>query len=75
MMPGKVSRRIVLNRLALMEQMLAKIHALPLESRQAFFSDERNASALESYLRRALEALLDVGWHILAKGFAIGVTE
>ena len=31
--------------------------------------------AAESYLRRALEALLDLGRHILAKGFGLGVSE
>jgi len=75
MIPGKVSRRIVLDRLAMVEQLLARIRALPLENRETFFSDERNLDALESCLRRALEALLDVGRYILAKGFAIGVTE
>ncbi len=75
MIPGKVSRRIVLDRLAMVEQLLARIRALPLENRETFFSDERNLDALESCLRRALEALLDVGRYILAKGFAIGVME
>ncbi len=75
MIAGKVSRRIVLDRLGFVEQMLERIRALPLENPDAFFSDERNPDALESCLRRALEALLDVGRHILAKGFAIGVTE
>jgi uncharacterized protein YutE (UPF0331/DUF86 family) len=32
-------------------------------------------AAAESYLRRALEALLDLGRHILAKGYGMGVTE
>nr|HID14426.1 DUF86 domain-containing protein [Anaerolineae bacterium] len=35
----------------------------------------RNVGAAESYLRRALEALLDLGRHILAKGFGLGVSE
>lgn len=33
-------------------------------------SDFKNPAASESYLRRSLEALLDLGRHILAKGFA-----
>ena len=32
-------------------------------------------AAAESYLRRALEALLDLGRHILAKGFALAPAE
>ena len=42
---------------------------------QAFFADRHNGAAAESYLRRALEALLDLGRHILAKGFGKGVSE
>jgi uncharacterized protein YutE (UPF0331/DUF86 family) len=55
--------------------MLARIRALPLRDKESFFGDPRNEAAAESYLRRALEALLDLGRHILAKGFGKGVTE
>lgn len=55
--------------------MVAGIRALPLVDREQFFADERNLATAESYLRRALEALFDLGRHILAKGFAIGVSE
>jgi len=41
----------------------------------AFEADPRNAAAAESYLRRALEALLDLGRHILAKGIGKGPAE
>ena len=51
------------------------IRALPLETYAAFHSDPRNAAAAESHLRRALEALLDLGRHILAKCFGRAVTE
>ncbi len=37
--------------------------------------DPRNIAAAESYLRRALEALLDLGRHILAKGLGEGAVE
>ena len=40
-----------------------------------FTSGPLNAPAAESYLRRALEALMDLGRHILAKGFGRGVAE
>jgi len=75
MMARRISRRIVFDRLEWIEQMLVKINALPLENREDFFSDERNIWTVESCLRRALEALLDVGRHILAKQFASGITE
>jgi len=55
--------------------MVAEIRALPLTDRDAFFADRRNLWTAESCLRRALEALLDLGRHILAKGFGIGVSE
>lgn len=75
MMPGKISRRVVADRLAWVERMVAEIRALPLADREAFFADRRNLWTAESCLRRALEALLDLGRHILAKGFGIGVSE
>ncbi len=75
MTPGKISKRIVTDRLAWIDRMLAEIRALPLEDRDAFFADRRNRWTAESCLRQALEALLDLGRHILARGFARGVSE
>ena len=46
------------------------VGSLPLADLQAFTADPRMvATAGDSYLRRALEALLDLGRHVLAKGF------
>lgn len=75
MMPGAISKRVVSDRLAWIERMTADIRSLPLEDRGAFFLDARNVAAAESCLRRALEALFDLGRHILAKGFGEGVSE
>ena len=75
MSPGKVSRRVVLDRLSWVDRMLSEIRSLPLESREAFASDSRNIWTAESCLRRALEALFDVGRHILAKAFGKGISE
>lgn len=75
MTEGKASARIVADRLAWVCKMLSEIRALPLEDRDAFFSDRRNVWAAESCLRRALEALLDLGRHIAAKRFGQGVSE
>jgi len=66
---------VIADRTAWVRSMLISIRSLPLESREAFRSDPRNVAAAESYLRRALEALLDLGRHILAKGFGEGVGE
>jgi uncharacterized protein YutE (UPF0331/DUF86 family) len=75
MTPGKLSKRVVSDRLAWVERMISTIQALPLSDREAFFADQRNVWTAESCLRRALEALLDLGRHILAKGFGLGVSE
>ena len=75
MLPGKISKRVVSDRLAWVDRMLSEIHALPLESKTVFMQDSRNVWAAESCLRRALEALFDMGRHIAAKGFGEAVTE
>lgn len=75
MSPGKVSRRIVADRLAWIERMLEEIRNLPLANLEAFLEDRRNVFAAESCLRTSLEALFDLGRHILAKRYGVGVTE
>jgi uncharacterized protein YutE (UPF0331/DUF86 family) len=75
MTPTAANRRIVAQRADYVLQMVSEIRRLPLESPGMFSSDKRNIWAAESCLRRALEALLDLGRHILAKCFAKGVTE
>lgn len=75
MSPGKVSRRIAADRLAWIDRMLKEIRNLPLDSMETFLGDSRNVFTAESCLRTSLEALFDLGRHILAKGFGAGVTE
>lgn len=70
-----VSQRVLADRVHWIEKMLSEIRALPLAEPETFFADTRNIWAAESCLRRALEALLDLGRHILAKAFATGVSE
>ncbi|MEO7085720.1 MAG: DUF86 domain-containing protein [Gemmatimonadaceae bacterium] len=55
--------------------MLAGIRSLPLQSLDEFTTSPSTVAAAESYLRRALEALLDLGRHVLAKGFGQAVAE
>jgi len=55
--------------------MLDGIRNLPMSSYDQFTSDPRTPAAAESYLRRALEALLDLGRHVLAKGFTMAPAE
>jgi uncharacterized protein YutE (UPF0331/DUF86 family) len=75
MTPSFIHRRVITDRLALIDEALADIRALPLTDRSVFFADRRNIWAAESCLRRALEALFDLGRHLLAKGHGRGVSE
>ncbi|MBP1775109.1 MAG: hypothetical protein H6Q86_1115 [candidate division NC10 bacterium] len=75
MTPSGLRAKIIAERAAWVRRMTAGIRALPLDTYDAFHADPRNAAAAESHLRRALEALLDLGRHVLAKGFGRAVTE
>jgi uncharacterized protein YutE (UPF0331/DUF86 family) len=75
MTPSRIHRRVVTDRLALIDEALGDIRALPLSDRSVFLADRRNIWAAESCLRRSLEALFDLGRHILAKGHGRGVSE
>jgi len=75
MTPSRVSASVVAERIAWIDAMLAGIRALPLDSIAAFDADPRTPAAAESYLRRALEALLDLGRHVLAKAFGQPTAE
>jgi uncharacterized protein YutE (UPF0331/DUF86 family) len=67
--------KVIAEKLALIQKMEDGIKLLPLESYEAFIADMRMSAAAESYIRRALEALMDLGRHILAKGFGRAVAE
>ncbi|NOY44302.1 MAG: DUF86 domain-containing protein [Deltaproteobacteria bacterium] len=75
MTPSTLRAAVVAERAAWVREMLACVRGLPLGSTDEFFSDARNVAAAESYLRRALEALLDLGRHVLAKGFGVAPSE
>lgn len=75
MTKGRLSERVVADRVQWVETMLGRIRELPVADADTFFADPRNALACESCLRRALEALLDLGRHILAKQFGVAVEE
>jgi uncharacterized protein YutE (UPF0331/DUF86 family) len=75
MSPGKISQRVISERLKWIDQMIREIQSLPLSNYSSFTGDKRNIWSAESCLRRAIEALMDLGRHILAKGFGYGVSE
>jgi len=75
MTPSQLRAKVIAERVAWINRMLANLRKLPSDSYDTFRSDPRNIAAAESYLRRALEALLDLGRHVLAKGFGLAVAE
>jgi len=72
---GRISGRIVADRLDWINKMMGEIETLSLDSYETFASDKRNIWSAESCLRRSLGALMDLGRHIIAKGFGRGVSE
>lgn len=75
MTPGSIREQVVAAKVETIEGILRSIPTLPLESEDAFTSDARMVAAGESFLRRALEALLDLGRHLLAKAHGIAAAE
>ena len=75
MTPRRIRVAIVIEKIGYVRNMIAQLRNLPIESFEEFVSDKRNPLAAESCLRRALEGVLDIGRHILAKGFGEGTLE
>jgi uncharacterized protein YutE (UPF0331/DUF86 family) len=75
MTPGPISRVVVADKVAAVRRMLEGVRSLPLDDLATFTTDPRMVAAGESYLRRALEALLDLGRHVLAKAFGRAPAE
>lgn len=75
MTPGRVDPKVITERAFSISEMISALQDLHPEEREAFFSDRHRVAAAESYLRRSLEALFDMGRHILAKGFGYPATE
>jgi uncharacterized protein YutE (UPF0331/DUF86 family) len=70
--PTRASRirlKTVATKAEVIREMLAGIQTLPLASEAEFSADFRMVAAGESFLRRSLQALLDLGRHVLSKGF------
>jgi uncharacterized protein YutE (UPF0331/DUF86 family) len=75
MTAAPIRTEVIAEKISYVRRMAEAIGDLPLDSLADFSSDFRNPAAGESYLRRALEALFDLGRHILAKGFARAPVE
>ncbi|MBC7321111.1 DUF86 domain-containing protein [bacterium] len=74
-----VISRLNLNRieegLNLIGNFLEKLKRLSKLSLEEFLSDERNPASAESFLRRCIETIFDIGRHILAKSFSFKPLE
>ena len=57
----------ILELVRFIETCLQEIRPFSKMPKEEFLADRKNPPFLESYLRRALEALFDIGRHILAK--------
>jgi uncharacterized protein YutE (UPF0331/DUF86 family) len=72
---AQVDFKVVATRLEIVDVSLSHLRSLPAGSLAEFLADPRNPAAAESNLRRAIEALLDIARHLLAKAFAEGPLE
>lgn len=62
-----LNKLLIEQRLALIVNYLHELEKLAEISREDFLDDKTKTGAAESYLRRSLEAIFDIGRHILAK--------
>lgn len=63
------------NNLLLIQEFLSRLRRLSRLSEEDFLSDHRNPASAESYLRRCLESVFDIGRHILAKSYGFKELE
>lgn len=75
MVAGYINEKVITQRALWISQMIDALKDLPIENKKNFFQNKHNIAAAESYIRRALEALFDIGRHILAKRFAYPASE
>jgi uncharacterized protein YutE (UPF0331/DUF86 family) len=75
MTPTNIDSKILTQRGAWILEMIGALRDLPLKNKGEFLQNRHIVAAAESYLRRSLEALFDVGRHILVKRFAFPATE
>jgi uncharacterized protein YutE (UPF0331/DUF86 family) len=61
--------------LSVIQEFLAELKSLSDMPKEDFLADKRNPAAAESYLRRSIEAMFDIGRHILAKSYGLKELE
>ena len=62
-----INKQFINERLLLINSFLNELQELATLDQNSFLSQKRNVAAAESFLRRTLEAIFDIGRHILAK--------
>jgi len=75
MNPTNIDSKVLAQRGAWILEMIGALRDLPLKNKGEFLQNRHTVAAAKSYLRRSLEALFDVGRHILVKKFAFPATE
>lgn len=61
--------------LSLIQEFITELKGLVKIPKDEFLLDKRNSAAAESYLRRSLEAIFDIGRHILSKSYGFKELE
>jgi len=62
-----INKSVIQNRLALINDYLTQMQRLSKIPKDSFLADPDTVAAAESYLRRSVEAIFDIGRHIIAK--------
>lgn len=75
MTPSKISQKVAAGKLELIQRFVSQIEDIDLDPVEKFVGSPLNVAAAESNLRRSLEALLDLGRHVLARGFGVPAVE
>jgi uncharacterized protein YutE (UPF0331/DUF86 family) len=74
MVISNLNTKLIEDRLGLINKALVKLKDLSRLSEEDFLKDDKPAIG-ESYLRRSLEAIFDIGRHIIAKTADKGIVE
>jgi uncharacterized protein YutE (UPF0331/DUF86 family) len=71
MVISKLNIDKIVKTLSLIQECIVELKKLSMMEKKEFLSDKRNPASGESYLRRSLEAIFDIGRHLLAKSYGI----
>ena len=74
MVISNLNIKLIEDRLGIINKFIAKLKKLSYLNEEDFLKDDTPAIA-ESYIRRSLEALFDIGRHIIAKTAGKGIVE